>query len=396
MPALNHIYIQPSRLSKMQFRLAKRLINFIYHDAAFMTYIRQRVTNQSNILSVTFQDEFIRRYSFFMAYTCIHTCDDTIFTTCFLAKSEHIVKLITGCDNIYHIRISKQRLLFVYFCARLLMMNLMDYGIDLERWEMCLTTEELFTALNPQMDSFMSCVDHDVKPNVDTVRTNNRLLTQIVHDQTNLKKLSMRRFELRLRERGETETASRSNSYDDMLEQEEFGFNSDSDRDKGKLDLDTIINNRNKILIEPSEVPVNDDVKECQLCFSESDCVCAKCKYPMCKNCLMKIMETGKCPCCQEEQTFKINVVGDRKNKLSDFDDEFVDNLKREVNDINEKSTLLDLYEYGMKSCYLSDYIPMYRAFMVNSNFTLIVPMDFNVRGEERGFEEELSYVIEE
>lgn len=67
---------------------------------------------------------------------------------------------------------------------------------------------------------------------------------------------------------------------------------------------------------------MNDDIKECHLCYDNAQFICYKCAYPMCKSCLEHLQKsTGICPCCRSTPLKLKSINGALSQKYTDNHD---------------------------------------------------------------------------
>lgn len=89
-----------------------------------------------------------------------------------------------------------------------------------------------------------------------------------------------------------------------------------------------------EIIIDSETVIREESNDECQLCFEKSFCLCKKCRYPICEECLKHFkFSTGLCPCCRD----KLTVC-----KIVDFDDSFFAKTENYSNTVYEPEETVD------------------------------------------------------
>lgn len=255
--------IDTSRFTEFQTRCSTNLFEHLKIDRAIIDMFD----------SEEIRDDFLSTFSAYMAYKCIvrrldpHT-RSMVNEILFMLPSTDMHLTLSNLENVFYCRRSTSVNTFIFICASFVEFNVHQNGIFTEMW-------------NPIPVGFFESVGN---PANDTFAL--RLGAEI-------------RVERLANERQLIEANNMFENYRADLIEHHFAQNK-----------------CNRIQILPERFTITkqnaDDSNQCLLCCTYlSNYVCHDCKYPMCKDCLKRLLKsTGECPGCRRKyESFSVQIV---------------------------------------------------------------------------------------
>lgn len=226
------------------------------------------------------RDDFLSTFSLYMAYKCVIRRLDAHSRTfvnevIFMLPSTDMHLTLTNLENVFYCRRSTSINTFMFVCTSFVEFNIRQNGIFTELWTP-IPVGFFESVGNPDNDSFALRLGSEIR------------VERLVND------------------RQLTEANNMFEHYRADLIERHFAQN--------KCNRIQILPERFEITKENAE-----ESNSCLLCCTYmSNYVCNDCKYPMCKDCLKRLLKsTGECPGCRrKDNSFVVRIV-DRSEEFN-------------------------------------------------------------------------------
>lgn len=226
------------------------------------------------------RDDFLSTFSLYMAYKCVVRRLDPqtrgfVNEVIFMLPSSDMHLTLTNLENVFYCRRSTSITTFMFVCTSFVEFNIRQNGIFTELWTP-IPVGFFESVGNPDNDSFALRLGSEIR------------VERLVND------------------RQLTEANNMFEHYRADLIERHFAQN--------KCNRIQILPERFEITKENAE-----EMNSCLLCCTYmSNYICNDCKYPMCKDCLKRLLKsTGECPGCRRKDTSFVVRIVDRSEEFN-------------------------------------------------------------------------------
>lgn len=257
---------------------------------------------------------------------CGLQCTEYKYVAYFMCPADPLLTRMCGYDDeVYYIRESERIDMFVYFGLLIFKRELNIHRMNIHRWSTTICAQTLFSdylTIDAEADRFGIAVGPDAPRNTE-ISTHTRRMIEFVHNYWNIMHiLNVRMDEIVYRVLSFYLDEHNIDPTDDQFDRLYDDYH---DEIISRVLLDSIHLHQVKIADEWTVITEfnTNELGTCELCCDKpTNYICKGCRYPMCVDCLKKVLRgNGKCPCCRSDKDFTVietilnKDVGTRKHR---------------------------------------------------------------------------------